>query len=687
MANTFLNLPALAANGPGTAVDVSGMGAIKTVTVGKTGSVFQPFVTIEVACDAAGLIWTPLKTFQGAGQQTFIVACLWMRATVSNYRGGAAPNCDVGSDDSGASALNLPVLASNGSAAAVDVSDLPNFKTVQVGGTFRGTVNIELSEDGTDYETVASFTNAGGQKSGVFAAQFMRVTRAGVPLVAPGTPEVNVAACDGMSGGGGDATVQSFTYRPGGADNGPSVFNTWADLYTALDTARTTAQGGGSFEIIFDDTDTSPCVIPIGAYDMTGVRWRGVNSFSGVRTVGLVAVSFAGGVDITHLMQITGLSITNAASASAAITLTDDETLWLEATTLSPTVPMILFDGAGDTSLLIGNQCDIGVASIELDGGGTLTTTVYGAGSSVRDTSITNTNGTAIFQVDNSASQFNGAQPPPANTVYEQNTAPVTWPFDNGDIQTAGAEVDVNTITLYDGTQSQTFDLPTIDSRDHGRIVMFKETTGLATAVQPVAITTSAAGGIDGLETVYALQPNESYTLMADARNDTWHVIQHLKSPLQARLSAPTAAIANTETVVISFIAPPNFFKVGTVMRFKGVALRAGVNNNAPTIRIRIGPVTLTGAIVWSEGGLLINAAGNLQVEASVVITAIGAAGAASSGGWSGMNSTAIVTVNHVARSTAVAIDTTVQNLVELTLISGNAGNSYTFDIGEIFVY
>jgi hypothetical protein len=235
MANVFLNLPTFAADGPGTAVDVSSMGAIKTVTVAKTGAVFQPFVTIEFSNEAAPTSWTTLKTFYGAGQQTFVVAALWMRATVGNYRGGAAPNCDVGSDDAGTSGVNLPVTASSGTGAAVDVSALPVFKTIQVGGVFRGATNVEISEDGIEYETIASFS-AGKQYSATFAAQWMRVVRDGVPDVSPGLPIVNVgASSDGGGGGGGGGNAQRFAYEVVGDE--PDL----ANLVIALPSARANA--------------------------------------------------------------------------------------------------------------------------------------------------------------------------------------------------------------------------------------------------------------------------------------------------------------------------------------------------------------------------------------------------------------------------------------------------------------
>jgi len=198
MAFTSVSLPTVAANGAGAAVDVSTFGGLKTVVVSGNAGVFEPAVTIEVALDAGGTEWTPLWTFLLPGEKGFEIACRWMRAVVSNYRGGGAPNVDVGGEDDGTTFANLAALATDGSAAATDVTAMGEFKTVQVGGTFRGTVNVDISTDGgATFRTAFSFiAGRRGAQTQVIACDFMRVTRAGVPLVDPGLPVVNVAAVD-----------------------------------------------------------------------------------------------------------------------------------------------------------------------------------------------------------------------------------------------------------------------------------------------------------------------------------------------------------------------------------------------------------------------------------------------------------------------------------------------------------
>lgn len=223
MANLFTNVPAPAGDGSGAAVDFSAYGSSKTIVVtGSWPETLQPTINIEInnAAVAADGSWAPIATFQGAGTEVVDVAARWIRATVSNYRGGPAPEINIGGTDAGTSFANLPVTAGNGSGAGVDVSALGLFKTVHVGAQFRGATIIEVSNDGgASWSQEMAFNNP-GQRSAIFAADFMRVTRSGVPIVAPGLPVVNVGACDlgGGGGGGGGGNAQRFQYTVTGVE-------------------------------------------------------------------------------------------------------------------------------------------------------------------------------------------------------------------------------------------------------------------------------------------------------------------------------------------------------------------------------------------------------------------------------------------------------------------------------------
>lgn len=143
--------------------------------------------------------------------------------------------------------------------------------------------------------------------------------------------------------------------------------------------------------------------------------------------------------------------------------------------------------------------------------------------------------------------------------------------------------------------------------------------------------------------------------------------------------------IANTETVVISAIIPANFFLVGTtfaVLAFGAFTFAAGTSN----WRIRVGPTTLTGNVVVNPSSVN-SANSNVSCVGQVTCRSVGGAGTVTGNliihsrlGWA---------VNPIAGAGAVvALDTTVQNRIELTYISGAAGanivwNTATWNLTE----
>jgi len=276
MANLFLDIPVPAANGSGAAVDVSAMGKIKTFTIQGT---MVGTITLEYSNVAAAPVdadFVPLMSFTTPGKKTVALAARFMRARVSQYQSGAA-NADVGSNDDGTSRVGLPVTAGDGLGASTDVSALGTFNTITVGGVFTGNVIIELSEDGVDWVQLFTFTRPAG-KSKDFVTQFMRTRRQGVDPTAPGTPVVSVVAVNDSGGSSSSSASNCLIYKPGSGETGPVVFDSWGDLITRLATLRANANGSGCYIIGFDDSDTSPAVVPAGGpYDMTNVVWQGVN--------------------------------------------------------------------------------------------------------------------------------------------------------------------------------------------------------------------------------------------------------------------------------------------------------------------------------------------------------------------------------------------------------------------------
>lgn len=208
MAFLSVNLPAPAGNGSGAAVDVSAFGAVKTVTVQPTGAPLgNPFVTIEASNDDVN--WAPLETFVIPGNNTFEIACNYMRATVSNFKGGAAPVVEVGGTDDGTVFLSVAVPAGNGTGANVSAATLPLFKSVQIGGPFAGVVIVEISEDGGTSWSQGFTFNQPGIQSGVVAFNRVRVTRQGVPPLNPGSPICNIGATAPTGGSSTALTVEN----------------------------------------------------------------------------------------------------------------------------------------------------------------------------------------------------------------------------------------------------------------------------------------------------------------------------------------------------------------------------------------------------------------------------------------------------------------------------------------------
>lgn len=220
MANLTVSLPAPAADGVGAAQDTSALGGRRTITVQDA---FRGTVIIEVSEDG-GVTFAPIAAFTNAGQQVIDFAGNSMRVR----RGGVPsvnpglPNVEVAAADAAGVYLALPVSAGDGTGASTASATLPGFKTITVGGTFTGTVLIEISEDNVDWSAVAGFTPGTVLQSLSFTAIFMRVRRLGVKEN-PGTPIVNVGAVPDVGGGGGGSsyTLQTIEVSPPATANLP----------------------------------------------------------------------------------------------------------------------------------------------------------------------------------------------------------------------------------------------------------------------------------------------------------------------------------------------------------------------------------------------------------------------------------------------------------------------------------
>ena len=252
MANIFTSIPVPTANGSGAAVDVSSFGASKTISV---AGILPGAVIVEISNQLVPTSWAPVASFSNPDGIVVNAAARWMRATVTGFVPGfvtPTATCDVGGTDDGATFANLPVTAGNGSGAAVDISSLGLFKTIVVGGTFGGNVQVELSEDGaSNWSQIGFGFPQPGQQSQIVAAHFMRVTRGGVPTIAPGMPTVDVGGCapvGGGGGGGGNVTPVIYT-----AVGGEQTFNVpIGKTLTTTAYVVTGSTAGTAFQITMD---------------------------------------------------------------------------------------------------------------------------------------------------------------------------------------------------------------------------------------------------------------------------------------------------------------------------------------------------------------------------------------------------------------------------------------------------
>ena len=160
-----------------------------------------------------------------------------------------------------------------------------------------------------------------------------------------------------------------------------------------------------------------------------------------------------------------------------------------------------------------------------------------------------------------------------------------------------------------------------------------------------------------------------------------------------ASIAAASAAIANTETVVVSTSLAANYLTAGMSFRIRAAGVgTTGATAGADTFRIRIGSTTLTGNIPTSVAPTANDSvtAQPFSFEAIVTVRTTGATGTIIGECQAlGDNATTglFTTLNDLSATTAtVVVDTTATKLLELTFQSGSAGSSCTFHTATIEV-
>lgn len=220
------------------------------------------------------------------------------------------------------------------------------------------------------------------------------------------------SAGEGSGGGGGSSSDTSaadvLTFRPGSADVGPVVFNTWAALYARLVTLRdnATVDTSGRFTIVFDGS-LGACVIPSdgGTYDMTATEWLAATWEGPDRTDLIVGDNVGADVAINNLLLITGLSITSTQPGAPPIATVSTIALTLVNTAIdasnggTETVIAANFTTIrlGDESQLLGRA---GTPAIALSGNNQLTILVNGANAEIGTDSISSVGASDVVFVD-----------------------------------------------------------------------------------------------------------------------------------------------------------------------------------------------------------------------------------------------------------------------------------------------
>lgn len=208
MATLSIDLPVPGTLGPGATINVSALGADRTIQVTGTG-----FRAIGIEGSNDGVNFVTLATFQRPGQcRVLRVAVAFMRAVVQSIVSPFQPvvaNADVSGEDSGTIVAVL-VVPGAGVGAAVDVTALGPIKSaivvpsVPLPANAFGSVVLEGSGDGIDFVPKMSFGGPGGLQTREFITSFMRARRIGGSIAASLVCQIGGAT---PPGGGGISAI------------------------------------------------------------------------------------------------------------------------------------------------------------------------------------------------------------------------------------------------------------------------------------------------------------------------------------------------------------------------------------------------------------------------------------------------------------------------------------------------
>lgn len=153
-------------------------------------------------------------------------------------------------------------------------------------------------------------------------------------------------------------------------------------------------------------------------------------------------------------------------------------------------------------------------------------------------------------------------------------------------------------------------------------------------------------------------------------------------------MATGSGGITTTETQVKGITIPANSLVVGSVYRIEAWANVTSSAANVVTFRVRLGPTTLTGAVVDSiNPTATTTAAGeSIRIEALVTVRSVGATGTVIGGVLmvGGASQPFSVATRVDQNSATTTIDTTVANVLELTARTAAGTTTVTFRQGII---
>jgi hypothetical protein len=169
----------------GTGVDTDALQESRTIIVSDLAA--GGVVHIEASDDNTD--WTPVVDFDAPGVKIVPCASGFMRARSSNVS-SPAPTCIVSAEQTSILDVQMNMPVGNGTGSNANFNILGAAKTIKVMGDFEGSISLEISNDGTHFETIANFT-APGSIDIDFVASVGRVVVTGYQS---GSPAVSVAA-------------------------------------------------------------------------------------------------------------------------------------------------------------------------------------------------------------------------------------------------------------------------------------------------------------------------------------------------------------------------------------------------------------------------------------------------------------------------------------------------------------